>query len=247
MTILKNESDIRKLRKSGEVLKEVFSWMRTNVKAGVSTAFLDRGAEEIIRAGGGEPAFKGYKGYPAVICASVNEVVVHGIPSEDIVLEEGDIVGIDVGVKKNGFFADAARTYAVGAISDEARMLVEVTRRCLDDGIKKAVSGNRVSDISNAVQAAASNAGFEEVRMFVGHGIGTNLHEAPEVPNWGEKGKGPLLEEGLLLAIEPMINCGTRKVRVLDDGWTAVTMDGKLSAHFEDTIMVGRKKAEIIT
>lgn len=247
MTILKNEKEIRKIREAGKVIREIFSYLKKHVKQGVSTALLDREIEKLIRSNGAEPAFKGYKGYPASICASVNEVVVHGIPSEDIILKDGDIIGVDVGVKKNGYFADAARTYTVGKVDDVAARLIEVTRQSLAEGIKQAVSGNRVSDISNAVEMVAKKAGFQEVRAFVGHGIGENLHESPEVPNWGEKGKGPRLEKGLVLAIEPMINAGTRKIKVLSDGWTAVTIDGKLSAHFENTVIVGHKKSEIIT
>lgn len=247
MTIVKNERDIRNIRESGRVIREIFSYLKKLIREGVSTAEIDREVEDIILKRGAEPAFKGYKGYPASICASVNEVVVHGIPLDDKILQEGDIVGIDVGVKKNGYFTDAARTFAVGRISDEAKRLIEATRESLREGITRAVAGNRVSDISNAIQCVAQKEGFKEVRMFVGHGLGEHLHEAPEVPNWGDKGKGPVLKEGLVLAIEPMINMGTRNVRILPDGWTAVTADEKLSAHFEDTIIVGREKAEIIT
>ena len=247
MTILTTEAQKRRIREGGKIISEIFAYLKTAVAEGVSTDLIDRQVEGIIRDNGGEPAFKGYKGYPAAICASVNEVVVHGIPSERVVLKEGDIVSIDVGVKKNGYYTDAARTYFVGKTSGKARRLVEVTRESLDAGIEKAVAGNRVSDISNAIQAVARREGYEEVRAFVGHGIGRHLHESPEVPNWGEKGKGPVLKEGLLLAIEPMINLGTREVKIMPDGWTAVTADGQLSAHFEDTVMVGSGKAEIIT
>ncbi|MDP8298457.1 MAG: type I methionyl aminopeptidase [Candidatus Tantalella remota] len=247
MTILIKNSEKAKLREAGGIIKDIFLWLEGTVKQGTSTAQLDREIEDFITAAGADPAFKGYKGYPATICASVNEVVVHGIPSDRKVLKEGDIIGIDVGVKKNGYFADAARTFIVGKASDETVRLVDVTRRSLEAGISQAIAGNRISDISNAVQNVAQGEGFEEVRAFVGHGVGKNLHEAPEVPNWGEKGKGPVLKEGLVLAIEPMINSGTRDVRVLEDGWTAVTRDGKMSAHFENTIIVGRQEAEIIT
>ncbi|MEA3489919.1 MAG: type I methionyl aminopeptidase [Candidatus Omnitrophota bacterium] len=247
MTILKNKEDICKIRECGEVIKEVFSRVKKIIKEGISTSALDREAENIIRENGGEPAFKGYRGYPASICVSINDVVVHGIPSDKVTLARGDIVGIDVGVRKNGFYTDATRTFSVGKISEKAQRLIEVTKESLDEGIRKAVAGNRISDISNAIQSVARMSGFQEVRAFVGHGIGIHLHEPPEVPNWGEKGKGPVLKEGLVLAIEPMINRGTRKVRILPDGWTAVTIDGELSAHFEDTIIVGSKKAEIIT
>lgn len=247
MTFITAEADLIKIREAGDVLKKVFVALSDVLKCGVSTAELDRVAEEVIRANGAEPAFKGYKGYPSTICASVNEVVVHGIPSTKKILREGDIIGVDVGARKNGFYADAARTYAVGKVSDDARRLMDATRQSLDEGIQKAVSGNRLFDISNAIQTVIQKNGYKEVRAFVGHGIGRQLHEPPEVPNWGDKGKGPVLKEGLVLAIEPMVNAGTRNVRVLSDGWTAVTEDGKLSAHFEDTVIVGREKAEIIT
>lgn len=247
MTILTDDVDIRKMREAGRILAEVFEKILPLLTPGVSTARIDSVAEGVIRARGGEPAFRGYKGYPATVCASVNEVVVHGIPSDKKILKEGDIIGIDVGVRKNGFYADAARTYPVGEISAEAKKLISAAEESLRAGIQKAVAGNRISDISNAIQVAISKNGFKEVRAFVGHGIGRELHEPPEVPNWGEKGKGPLLKEGLVLAIEPMLNAGTRNVRVLKDGWTAVTDDGGLSAHFEETVIVGREKAEVIT
>ncbi len=247
MTILRTEAEKDAIREPGLILRDVFALLSSRIVPGVSTLEIDQLVENFIRSRGAEPAFKGYKGYPATICASVNEVVVHGIPSEKIVLAEGDIIGIDVGAKKNDFFSDGARTYPVGKISSTAGKLLEATRRCLDEGLKQAVAGNRISDISNAVQLAAEDAGFKEVRSFVGHGIGKALHEPPEVPNWGPKGKGPELKEGLVLAVEPMINVGSRDVRVLDDGWTAVTVDGMLSAHFEETIIIGKEKAEIIT
>jgi methionyl aminopeptidase len=247
MTVLTNEAEICKIREAGRILKEVFAKVESEIAVGVSTAFLDNLAEETILKMGGEPAFKGYKGYPTTTCASVNDVVVHGIPSGKKILAEGDILSLDIGLKKNGFFADSAKTFAVGKISDEAQRLIKATKESLYEGIKKAVSGNRLTDISNAIQRSIEKNGYEEVRTFVGHGIGRELHEPPEVPNWGEKGKGIKLKEGLLLAIEPMVNEGTRKVKVLDDGWTAVTCDAKLSAHFEHTIIVGKKKAEILT
>jgi methionyl aminopeptidase len=247
MTILTKKSDISKIRGSGKIVREVLACLGKLAKEGTSTADLDKEAERIITSSGGEPAFKGYKGYPSTICASVNEVVVHGIPSSKVVLTEGDIISIDVGVRKNGFYTDAAATFAVGDINKEANRLIEVTKKSLSNGIKEAVEGKRVSDISNAVQRIAEGAGYRVVRAFVGHGTGTELHELPEVPNWGERGKGPRLKEGLILAIEPMVNIGTSKIKVLQDGWTAVTEDGKLSAHFEHTIMVGKKKAEILT
>ncbi|MFH1395312.1 MAG: type I methionyl aminopeptidase [Candidatus Omnitrophota bacterium] len=247
MTILTNENDIRKIRESGEILKKVFSFVENKINPGISTLELDVEVEKEIRRLGADPAFKGYKGYPGSICASLNEVVVHGIPSSDIIIKDGDIISIDIGVKKNGYFTDAARTFSVGTIAEEAECLIDCTKQCLTEGIKQAVTGNRVSDISHAIQCVAEKFGFKEVRMFVGHGVGRALHEPPEVPNWGQRGNGPVLQQGLVLAIEPMINCGTRNVKIMPDGWTAVTSDGRLSAHFEDTIIVGQKKAEIIT
>lgn len=247
MTILTDEESIQKIRESGRIIRETFEWLQDNIREGISTAVLDREVESIIRKQGGEPAFKGYKGYPATICASPNEVVVHGIPSDDIILKEGDIISIDVGVKKNGFFADGARTFAVGEISEEARDLINVTKESLREGMEEAVEGSRVSDISNAIEQTVRKSGYQEVRAYVGHGIGRELHEAPEVPNWGERGRGPVLKEGLLLAIEPMVNIGTREVKVMEDGWTTVTKDGKLSAHFEHTVIVGKEKAEALT
>jgi len=196
---------------------------------------------------GGDPAFKGYRGYPSASFISVNEVVVHGIPSDEIEIKDGDIISIDIGVKKNGYYTDAARTFPVGNISKDAARLIKVTEESLFAGIAMAITDNYLYDISNAIEKKVAEHGFQEVRMFVGHGIGKNLHEPPEVPNWGEKGKGPRLKKGLVLAIEPMVNVGTRDVEVLNDGWTAVTRDGKLSAHFEHTIIVGDRKAEALT
>ena len=247
MTVLSSKQDIQKIMSSGKIIKKVFSWLDEVVQPGISTGELDSNIEQIIRDHGGIPAFKGYKGYPATICASVNQVVVHGIPSLEAILKAGDIIGIDVGVKKEGFFTDAARTYSVGDVTSEAADLVRVTSECLSAGINKAVTGNRIGDISNAIQRVAEKSGYQEVRTFVGHGVGRQLHEAPEIPNWGEAGTGPELKKGHVLAIEPMINIGTRDVSILKDGWTAVTDDGRLSAHFENTIIVDDQKAEIIT
>lgn len=247
MTILKTKEELERIRRSGRVIKGLFGLMRSILKPGISTSELDRQAEIYIYDNGAKPAFKGYKGFPGCICASVNEVVVHGIPSRQTVLKEGDIVGIDIGVKKDGFFTDAARTFPVGKVSDKAADLINTTRRGLEAGIKKAIAGNRLSDISYAIESVAKKKGYKEVRAFVGHGIGKELHETPEVPNWGEKGRGMVLGEGLLLAIEPMFNAGTREVKILKDGWTAVTEDRGLSAHFEDTIVVGNMTTEILT
>jgi methionyl aminopeptidase len=247
MTILTDAREIRKIRECGLIIRKIFERLNKNIEPGISTAELDRAVAKMIADNGAEPAFKGYRGYPAVICASINEEVVHGIPSESRILKEGDIVGIDVGVKKNGYFTDGARTYAVGKVSDGAMDLMDATAESLKNGIKEAVAGNKLFDISNAIETTVRNRGYQEVRAFVGHGIGKELHEPPEVPNWGEKGKGIRLVEGLLLAIEPMVNKGTRDIEVLKDGWTAVTRDRKLSAHFEHTIIVGKNRAEALT
>lgn len=247
MTVLTSDADLRSIRESGKIVRELLEYAGKTVKEGMTTAHLDRKIEQMIIERGGEPAFKGYKGYPSTICTSINDVVVHGIPSEDVVLKEGDIISVDVGVKKNGFYTDAAATYIIGRVSKEAQKLIRVTKECLYEGIKEAVAGNRVSDISNTIQRIVAKNGFQEVRAFVGHGIGKELHEFPEVPNWGERGRGPRLKEGLALAIEPMVNQGTRKIKVLPDGWTAVTEDGKLSAHFEHTVIVREKETEILT
>ncbi|MCK4852317.1 MAG: type I methionyl aminopeptidase [Candidatus Omnitrophica bacterium] len=248
MTILTDETEIRKIRGSGRIIKEIFDWLKDNIREGISTAALDREIETIIRQKGGEPAFKGYRGYPASSCVSVNEVVVHGIPSDRIILKDGDIVSIDIGVRKNDYFTDAARTFALGGVSEEARKLIRVTEKSLCEGMSKAVVGNSISDISGAIERTIRKSGYQEVRTFVGHGTGRELHESPEIPNWREKGRGSTrLKKGLVLAIEPMVNIGTREVRILADGWTAVTKDGKLSAHFEHTVIVGKGKAEALT
>ncbi len=247
MTILKNEEEYESLRVSGKLLSRALKLAGELVEPGVSTACLDGKIEEFIRDHGAEPAFKGYMGFPATICASRNEVVVHGIPSEKVRLLEGDILGVDIGVKMKGFYTDAARTFPVGRISDKASKLIEATKKSLEDGIKMAITGNRVSDISVAIQKIAQSSGFKEVRAFVGHGTGRNLHELPEVPNWGVKGRGRVLEEGLVLAIEPMFNEGTREIEIMPDDWTAVTADRRLSAHFENTVIVCKGKAEVVT
>lgn len=248
MTYIKEENDLERIRDCGRLLREVFRRLDANIGAGMSTLEIDREVEEMIVEGGGIPAFKGYKGFPAAICASVNEVVVHGIPSDKVILKDGDIVAIDIGVKKNGFYTDAAKTYAIGKVSDGAASLIKAAEEALREGIKKAVTGNRVSDISGAIENTIKKAGYMEVRAFVGHGVGRSLHEDPEVPNWKTKRPGMIMKEGLVLAIEPMVNAGGREVKVSRDNWmTAVTADGGLSAHFEHTVIVGREKAEELT
>lgn len=216
------------------------------LRPGVTTAELDRLAETFIRDHGGRPAFKGYRGFPASICPSVNEQVVHGIPGERRLLE-GDIVGIDVGVEKGGYYGDAARTFAVGDVSTEARRLLQVAEESLMLGVAQAKPGARVGDIGHAVQSHVESHGFSVVRALVGHGIGREMHEEPAVPNFGSPGRGPRLFAGLVLAIEPMVNQGTLDVVTLDDGWTVATKDGKLSAHFEHTVAVTADGPEILS
>ncbi len=246
MIVLRSAEEIAEIRKAGSILALAIEKIKANVRAGVQTIELDRMARSEILARGGYPAFKDYKGYPANICVSVNEAVVHGIPSKRK-LKSGDIISIDIGVKFRDYFADAAVTLAVGEISDTARRLMEVTQRALYTGIENAVRGKRESDISASIQELVESNGFSVVRALVGHGIGTKIHEEPEVPNFGERGTGPRLEAGMVIAIEPMVNAGTCEVETLDDGWTMVTKDRQLSAHFEHTVAIGEDGAEILT
>jgi methionyl aminopeptidase len=237
MIILKTPAEIEVMAEASRVVAEVLEIVRKAVRPGVTTDDLDRLAEQEIRARGGVPAFKGYRNYPKTLCASVNEQVVHGIPSKRQ-LREGDIIGLDLGAIVGGFYGDAAITVAVGRISEEAARLIHVTEKALYLGIEQAVVGNRLTDISHAVQRCAEAAGYSVVTEFVGHGIGRQLHEEPQVPNYGKPGQGPRLQAGMVLAIEPMVNMGGSAVRILDDRWTAVTADGSLSAHFEHTIAI---------
>lgn len=246
MIIIKSRSEIEKMRVACQVVAGALEGLRDKVKPGVTTAELDRYAEEFIRKQGALPAFKGYLGYPSSLCASVNEVVVHGIPSNRV-LKEGEIIGLDLGAVVGGFYGDAAITLPVGEVSRELKRLMEVTEACLERAIERAIPGNRVSDISNAVQTHAESAGYSVVREFVGHGIGRKLHEDPQVPNFGPVGQGPRLKAGMTLAIEPMINMGVSHTVVLEDGWTAVTLDRKPSAHFEHTVAVTDNGPEILT
>ena len=234
------------MRRAGKIVAGLLKLMEQEARAGVTTQALDQAAERYIRSQGAEPAFKGYHGFPASICASVNEEVVHGIPGQRL-LQDGDIVGIDVGVKLDGFYSDAARTFPIGKVDAESLKLIEVTREAMRQGIAKAVEGNRLSDISHAVQAYAEKHGFGVVRKYTGHGIGRNLHEEPQVPNFGRPNQGPKLVEGMALAIEPMLNAGTHEVDELSDGWTVVTKDGRRSAHFEQSIVVGKDRPEVLT
>ncbi len=231
---------------AGRIVGEVLESLKEIVAAGMTTKEIEAYAVERIRARGGVPAFKGYRGYPGSICTSVNEQVVHGIPSPHR-LKEGDIISIDLGVYMNGFYGDAALTIPVGTVDAESADLIRVTEEALYLGIENAMEGNRLYDISSAIQKHVERHGFSVVRLFVGHGIGRELHEEPQIPNYGTAGQGARLRKGMALAIEPMVNAGSHEVRILDDGWTAVTADGKRSAHFEHTVVVTSGKPQILT
>ena len=246
MIILKSPQEIETMAKAGKIVAEVLKSLKGLITAGATTKEIEQFAEERIRALGGKSAFKGYRGYPSSICTSVNEVVVHGIPSSRK-LKDGDIISIDIGVYYEGFYGDAAYTFPVGTIDQETAKLLRVTEEALFLGIGMAVDGNRLYDVSHAIQEHAEKNGFSVVRTFVGHGIGRQLHEEPQVPNFGVAGQGPRLRQGMTLAIEPMVNAGTFDVKVLEDGWTAVTQDGKRSAHFEHTVVVMPNSARILT
>lgn len=251
MIMLKSPSEIERMRAASAVVAEVLAALRERIRPGVTTAELDAIAEEMTRRRGATPAFKGYevagRVFPACVCVSVNEEVVHGIPSRDRVLAEGDIVGIDFGVSVDGYFGDAAITVPVGRVSPEAERLMEVTRRSLEAGIDAVRPGAYVADLSGAIQDVAERAGYSIVREFVGHGIGRRLHEEPQVPNYRTGARGAKLTEGMVLAIEPMVNAGRPEVYVKDDGWTAATRDGSLSAHFEHSVAVTADGPYILT
>jgi methionyl aminopeptidase len=244
--IRKSPREIEQMAKAGAVVARTHELMREHVRPGAATEELDRIAEEFIRSEGGVPTFKGYRGYPAALCISRNDMVVHGIPGRDA-LAEGDVVAIDVGVTLGGFVADSAWSYAVGEISEEAQRLLEVCEASLYAGIEQARIGNRIGDIGAAVQHVTEDAGFSVVRSLVGHGVGRDMHEEPQIPNFGSPGRGPLLAEGMTLAIEPMITAGGAEVVLLDDRWSIVTEDGSLSAHFEHTVAVTEEGPRILT
>lgn len=237
MIIIKSRREIEKIKAASNIVARALEELRKRICAGITTKELDKMAEEFIVKNGGAPAFKGYKGYPNTACISVNEEVVHGIPSEKR-LEEGDIVSVDLGVLLDGYYGDAAITVPVNDTDDKAKRLLEVTQDSLYKAIEAARIGNRVADISYTIQSYVEDAGYSVVRDFVGHGIGRSLHEDPPVPNFGERGKGPRLKAGMVLAIEPMVNAGGSELIVLENGWTAVTKDGSLSAHFEHTVAI---------
>jgi len=246
MIQIKTAGEIERMRQAGQAVAETLEGMRDMVRPGLTTRELDRFAEDALRSRGMRPAFKGYRGFPASICASPNEVVVHGFPS-DRPLEEGDILSLDLGAEFQGFYGDAALTVAVGRVSAEAHRLLRVTEEALRLGLDQARPGNRLHDISWAIQSHAEGAGYGVVREYVGHGIGRSMHEDPQVPNFGRAGSGPRLQAGMVLAIEPMINAGTAAVELLEDGWTVVTADRRLSAHFEHTVAIREEGPDILT
>ena len=247
MIEVKNDSELQKMREAGKVTAAVLKLMTELVKPGISTWELDAAAEKTIRSFGATPLFLGYYGFPGSICASVNEEVVHGIPNKDRILKSGDIISIDTGARLDGFCSDAAITLGVGEVSDEAQRLMDVTKKSLYKAIGQVKPGNRLGDVEHAVETFAIANGMGVVRDYCGHGIGRNMHEEPSIPNFGRPGTGPLLEKGMVLAIEPMLTAGTYKVRELDDGWTVVTADGKYAAHFEHTVAVTANGRELFT
>lgn len=246
MITLKSKAEVARIEAACRIVVDILEFLETKIRPGIATLELDKLADDHIRQKGAVSAFKGYKGFPANICTSVNDVIVHGIPGKQV-LKDGDIISVDVGVKLNGYYGDAAITFPVGKISAEAKRLLAAAEGALYEGISKALPDNRLSDISNAIQRYVESNGFSVVREFVGHGIGSKMHEDPQIPNFGEPGMGPRLKPGMVFAIEPMVNSGTYKAEVLEDGWTAVTRDRKLSAHFEHTIYIDEGGPEILT
>ncbi len=247
MIVLRSQREIEKIRKACLIVAEILKRLEQHVEPGVTTWDLNALSEELAAKQKATPAFKGYHGYPFALCTSVNAEVVHGMPSKHRQLKEGDIISLDFGVSVEGYYGDAAITVPVGNVSEEARELCRVTEESLYEGIRQVVPGNRLSDISHAIQQYVEARGFSVVREFVGHGIGQKLHESPQIPNYGPAGKGVVLKPGMVFAIEPMINRGRPEVDILDDQWTAVTVDGKLSAHFEHTVAVTENEADILT
>lgn len=246
MISIKSVAQIDKMKRAGEIVALTHELMKKNVCDGVTTKELDRIAEEFIRSKGAIPSFKNYNGFPASICASINDVVIHGIPGNQR-LKNGDIIGIDIGAYIDGYHGDSANTYGVGEISKEAADLIAVTKGGFEEGIKQAVSGNRIGDISAAIQKYVEDRGYSIVREFVGHGVGAKMHEDPEVPNYGKAGHGPRLSSGMTIAVEPMVNAGNRGILMLDDDWTVVTEDGSLSAHYEHSIAITKNEPILLT
>ena len=247
MITIKSQREIEIMREAGAILAETHEMLKAHIKPGITTAKLDKLAEEFIISKGGVPSFKNYNGFPASICSSINEVVVHGIPSKKAVLKNGDIISIDLGVNFQGYHADAAITHPVGNISEKVRKLLEVTEASLYEGLKEAKPGNHLSNISHRIEQFIKPYGYGIVEEFTGHGIGKNLHEEPYVPNFGAPNEGPILQEGMTICVEPMVNLGTKNVKILRDNWTTVTIDRKYSAHFEHTIVITKDGYEILT
>ncbi len=247
MIIIKNSREIEYMKESGKLVGETLNMIQTHVKPGISTMALDKICEEFIIKHGATPSFKNYNGFPGSVCASVNEVVVHGIPSKEKILQEGDIISIDCGAYLNGFHGDAARTFRVGQVSEETDRLITITEESFFKGVEMCKPGLRLGDISHAIQIHIESNGFSVVRDFTGHGIGKDLHEGPSIPNYGVANRGPKLRVGMALAIEPMVNLGTYHVKVLGDNWTTVTRDGKLSAHYENTVILTENGPVITT
>ncbi|MBQ1414838.1 MAG: type I methionyl aminopeptidase [Lachnospiraceae bacterium] len=245
--IIKSEREIQLMREAGEILAKVHEELEKAMRPGITTKEIDRLGEELIRGFGCEPSFLNYNGYPASICISVNDEVVHGIPSDERVLQDGDIVSLDAGVIWHGYHSDAARTWAVGEIGEDAKKLIEVTRQSFFEALKAARPGNHIRDIGVAVQTYCESFGYGVVRDLVGHGVGANLHEDPEVPNFDLGRRGPILRPGMTIAIEPMITLGTWEVEWLDDDWTVVTADGSLAAHYENTVLITEGEPEILS
>jgi methionyl aminopeptidase len=246
MLYCKTDEEVGFLRESNQLVSRTLGEIAALIRPGITTLHLDKIAETFIRDNGAVPAFKGYGGFPGTLCTSVNDEVVHGIPS-GYVLREGDIISVDCGVILNGWYGDSAYTFSVGEIGEDVQRLLDYTRASLEEGVKEAVAGNRVGDISFAVQSKAESGGYSVVRELVGHGLGKKLHEQPEVANWGKKGSGPKMEKGLVICIEPMINAGKKETLQMSDGWTIKTADGKPSAHFEYAVAVDRGKADVLT
>jgi methionyl aminopeptidase len=244
--VVKTEDEIALIKESSLLIGKTHAMLAAHIMPGVTTMELDKLAHDFIKDHGGFPGFLGYNGFPNSICASVNAAVVHGIPTQDP-LNSGDIVSVDIGVIKNNMWGDSAFTFAVGEVSNDVSQLLRVTKECLQIGIEQAVAGNRIGDVGYAIQQHAESFGYGVVRELVGHGVGIQLHEPPEVPNYGKRGSGPVLQEGWVLAIEPMINLGTKNIRQMKDGWTIVTSDMKPSAHFEHTVVVRKEKAEVLS
>lgn len=246
MIFIKTEEEVELIRKSSLLVAKAHAEVAKMIQPGVTTLQLDKKAEEFIRDNGGTPAFKGYNGFPNTLCVSPNEQVVHGIPN-DKPLEDGTILSVDCGVLMNGFYGDSAYTYSIGEIDEETKMLLQITKESLYKGIEQAIEGKRVGDVSYAIQQHAEMNNYGVVRELVGHGVGESLHESPEVPNYGKRGNGPKLQDGMVIAIEPMINMGDRKIKQHADGWTITTLDNKPSAHFEHTIAIRKGKADILS